>query len=99
MTKIMTWNISGLNRLYNLHTDEEALIAESKIIGLTETWNQSEVILPNFLKKYDIIQSKAKREHKKGRAAGGLALLIEKNWFSKTTIIATTTEFIIVELQ
>lgn len=56
------------------------MIKECEMIGLIETWEETEKWSEEKLEGYDWKCIKAKREHKKGRARGGMMLAIKKGW-------------------
>ena len=75
--KIMFWNVTGIRTMRNEDWKE---LSGKDIIGLTETWQKkgNDEWIGKNLKEFDIRTIQAKREHKKGRAKGGLMLAIRK---------------------
>lgn len=77
--KMAFWNLDGFSNLCNLDFKAQEVMRSFKIICLVETWvTKSEINLPNYLKDYKWFNSTAIRDKSRGRASGGLLILIHK---------------------
>lgn len=77
---ITFWNCNGIQRIYNLTSEEEELLQNWQVICLSETWLMYEPEkISSLLKDYNMVFSPAVREGQRGRASGGLIILIKKH--------------------
>lgn len=94
--KITWWNVNGLNKLNDACTHDLNLILCWNIICICETWALTKPQLPSVSKYYDIIFSPANKEKQKGRASGGLLILIKKGF--SYSILSVTNLWIFVKI-
>lgn len=99
---IAFWNCSGYGRLYEIDIDTIKHLTSNNIICLSETWNTSTlnpITLPSFLGDFTQYISPATKEKSKGRASGGLLLLIKNNRKTDSKVISITNIWIIVHVK
>lgn len=76
--KIFQWNCQGWGNIYNLTTSEVNEILEHDIIIMYETWLVNEV-KSDIFKNYMSISCNATKEKSKGRASGGVIIMINRD--------------------
>lgn len=69
------------------------LITDNAIIGLYETWQESNIILQP-LSRYSKIEQYAKREHARGRAKGGIAVFYRNDIIKLEEVLHNTDNLI-----
>lgn len=69
------------------------LFTSNAIIGLYETWQETDVILHPFC-RYSKIEQYAKREHSKGRAKGGILVYYRNDIIKLEEVLHSTDNFI-----
>jgi hypothetical protein len=95
----LEWNIHGFNTLYKLDDDQWKKIYECEIIGLVETWHTTKIKEHKLFKDFIVFESQATKQKSKGRASGGLIMLINKNLqYDKIKMIECTNFYILIEL-
>ena len=99
--KILHWNCKGWSNLTNLPNEDLQIILSHDVITLNETWLTQEVKNQTF-HNFKIIFSNAIKEKSRGRASGGIAIMIKNSLLSKMKQIHTldiSDMWIFVELQ
>lgn len=87
------------NNLINLDINEQYLFSQYHVICLVETWVMStEVNLPNYLNEFNLYMSRAVREKSRGRASGGLMVLVRKS-ISDVEIIENSNLYIVIKFS
>lgn len=71
--RVLFYNIEGIRRLLNFQSMDIEEMCKSHIIGLYETWSETDIKI-SFLSKYSFINSHARRHFNVGRSSGGLVL-------------------------
>lgn len=90
--RVLFWNVHGYNNLL----EGDVNLSQFDVIGIAETWREGSIKLPKILQSYSVIEQSAKRSFRKGRASGGLALLISSKF--KAKIINRNNNFIFAHL-
>ena len=88
----MLWNIEGLRNKIDLNPD---LFEQSDLLLLTETFATTEKQLGTHF----VYHSLEKKNQKRGRPSGGLAIAIRKNLNVIPKTKAATDNYLIVELD
>ena len=90
---ISFWNVNSFQNFYDLFS-----ILNSDIFCLNETWIMKEPNLYNLFAKFKLFYSFGKKDHIKGRAKGGLMLII-KNLLNLLYYTTTTTGYLYWSLE
>ena len=95
------WNINGVNNLFNLDVETINIILKGDIVCLCETWHYYDnIALPNLFQDYTSrFNSLATKDKSRGRASGGLLILIKNNCFQDINLIEATNLWIIMQFN
>lgn len=94
--KFTWWNVNGLNNFRDACTHDLKFVLRWDIVCLCETWATVQPQLPLISTYYDIVFSPAIKEKQRGRASGGLMILIKKK--IKYSTLCITNMWIFVKI-
>lgn len=92
-------NINGFNTFYNLNNAELDCLKDSHVMCFVETWISDKAFkLPNLFNEYEMYVSEAIKTHTRGRASGGIMILIHKN-LSESVLIEISRYWLFVGIK
>lgn len=95
------WNCQGLQNLGKLNRGESDYFSSFDVVCLSETWSTSpDPVLPRILENnYKVLVCKAVKEKDKGRASGGIIVLVKRQHCARDAFVEIDTHWIIVRLK
>lgn len=76
-----TWNVQGLHNLFRLDVSEQKHINIYDVIAIVESWRHCPLkSLPGYLNDYDFYETLASKDKSRGRASGGIVVLVRKSF-------------------
>lgn len=95
--KILVWNVHGIKNLLDLSGSEKSrLVKNYFLICVLETWLTKDKLLLNDFKNYKYIGSAATKQYDKGRASGGIGMLIDENVVRNLEILDISLGWIVI---
>lgn len=97
--KFTYWNIEGINTLYNLSRTNSRTLMSSSILCLVETWHTNPINVTKMLGNFYIIEQLAIKEHTKGRAKGGMVVLVSRSEFNFHSVIHRSNNTLLIHIS
>jgi hypothetical protein len=95
---IMFWNCHGISNLFTIDSEQKKLIQNFKVVALCETWADRRILsIDSISSNFNFIQKEAVRISNRGRAIGGLLMLIHKSL--QYSVIEMNDTFLFVRLK
>lgn len=91
------WNCHGASIFFSLDVSQRKLLNNYSVIGIPETWEHRKLDSIRGFEDYNLVQREAVRDNLKGRASGGLILLIKKPW--DTATIEISDFFVLIKMR
>lgn len=95
--KLLFWNAHGMRNMYDMDKSEYMVCTKFSIICICETWLCNNFNNSYFLNNYKIHEVSATKFFNRGRASGGLLVLVKKGLNSR--VIASESSFIALDIS